>query len=630
MTVSPRRIVWLAFVLLTLDWFTIRPANAEIKLTTSRESFETNVLSPVKVDFELVSSTGAYRVPSGTYTHSSGVTFSGAIPGYGDYLFIIGSRFNNESTFDWGSGAILQGPSDKWGSGGGGIVVSLPENITAVGSDIMSRAVDNSSTGASFRVWVGVRNSSGEQATHGPFEVSSFRQPNRAFVGISASDEMIESLRFQAVTPGATQHVPLLDNFIAGTFSGEKIAIDAPAEIRPSILRYNGWGVDPTRVYGRRGAELMPVVIRTEPNKALRIYITPTSSSGGHAHEGTRPHGWLLLSDRRGLPRPGKNARPGTNDYSTIERAFRVNSGKSGEVTIYYVAPEISGEEVITATVSDDDGNTDQATHQVAVKVPDLISLWSDPQDGFTLYGVTNSHPENWYIAGNANVALRAAALKYRQLQENDSGTGALPALLSALADYGYDFPFNPPFGENPGGFHLPLSPEDIFVNDVSLTHGGLFDLDAGWTAQEGHKGHRTGHHLDIRSVHLYIPPQPKKGEGPKGPYRLVGRTAPNQRVLPPAEGYSQAVGDPRLSARKGLAPFRDSDTRRDASGNPVLGGDGQPLKYDAATRRKMNDLVKRVHFRRLALLIESLRVPADGVQGIFAMEGNHIHVQYD
>lgn len=375
---------------------------------------------------------------------------------------------------------------------------------------------------------------------------------------------------------------------------------------------------------------MVPVTITAPANEDLRVFVRATSHTAGHAHDGDRPHGWLLKSPRRELPKLIRGFRPGTLAYSTFEGGLRINSGSSGEVVLYYVAPEFSGEEVIT--VATEEANASQrttATHHFSVKIPALVSLRSEPQEGVTLTGSTPEHPEVWSLEGAAAAALREAAATYRASQESDAGANGLPQLIARLAAYGYDFPLNADFDENPAGLHLPQAPEEIIVEDVSLSEGGLLDLDGRWTANQGHLGHRLGTHLDVRSRHLYVVPGPQRVRG-SGPYRLVGRSAPRQRVAPPAEGYRLAVGDDRLTAPRGLAPFRDTDVRRDAEGNPVTGPEGQPLHYDAAARREMNELVKKVHFRRLELLIDALWNPAPGVRGVFATEGNHIHVQYD
>ena len=52
-------------------------------------------------------------------------------------------------------------------------------------------------------------------------------------------------------------------------------------------------------------------------------------------------------------------------------------------------------------------------------------------------------------------------------------------------------------------------------------------------------------------------------------------------------------------------------------------------MHYTTSIRKKMNNLVKQIRARRLALLIDATQNPGS-VTGIFAKEGNHIHVQYE
>jgi hypothetical protein len=124
------------------------------------------------------------------------------------YLRVVDPQFFR-SFYDWGSGPVLHGPPDYVApSGAGGpdshILTTLPGNVTAVGSDIMSFL----QYASGFRVVV----STGGQEFM--FNVPSFPYPMRAFVGfVSASP--ISAIRFRA-----TGGFPVLDNFVLGGGGG--------------------------------------------------------------------------------------------------------------------------------------------------------------------------------------------------------------------------------------------------------------------------------------------------------------------------------------------------------------------------------------------------------------------------
>jgi hypothetical protein len=92
----------------------------------------------------------------------------------------------------------------------------------------------------------------------------------------------------------------------------------------------------------------------------------------------------------------------------------------------------------------------------IEVVVPDLVSLNSSRK--IVLVGSTSAHPANHY------------------------GTQTMVKGLEQLADKFFE------------KFRLPL-----YINDMSLASGGLFDISGAWKSP--HKTHRRGREADIRSV---------------------------------------------------------------------------------------------------------------------------------
>jgi len=138
---------------------------------------------------------------------------------------------------------------------------------------------------------------------------------------------------------------------------------------------------------------------------------------------------------------------------------FAQSSGQtdaSGSFSTDYVPDSIGAVERLTATVSGE-AQTATASADVATRVPGLSELVSGAN--VELGGATPDHPRNTF------------------------GTGFTIGKIVILADTFFQVT----------GFRIPY-------NDMSLEFGGVFDLNAEFTAtaHPGHLGHRCGQEVDV------------------------------------------------------------------------------------------------------------------------------------
>ncbi len=128
----------------------------------------------------------------------------------------------------------------------------------------------------------------------------------------------------------------------------------------------------------------------------------------------------------------------------------------AGSFTTDYVPDSIGALERLTATVSGE-GQTTTASAELATRVPGLIELVSGAN--IELGGATPNHPSNTF------------------------GTGFTIGKIVILADTFFQAT----------GVRIPY-------NDMSLEFGGVFDLNAKFTAtaHPGHLGHRCGKEVDV------------------------------------------------------------------------------------------------------------------------------------
>lgn len=170
----------------------IPAARATYTIYDNRAAFLAATVNPQTIDFEgLAGSPGALYV-DGSGLYQKGATFTGPIPG--DYWLFVIEPWVTPEFYDWGSGAVLLGPSSGFGDGSI-IAVSLPSNTTAFGTDLMS--ILPYAAGMTLTL-----------STGDTFTVPTSDYPDRSFFGITA-DASIASVSFTA-EDGA---FPLLDNF---------------------------------------------------------------------------------------------------------------------------------------------------------------------------------------------------------------------------------------------------------------------------------------------------------------------------------------------------------------------------------------------------------------------------------
>ena len=247
--------------------------------------------------------------------------------------------------------------------------------------------------------------------------------------------------------------------------------------VHPGIFRYGGHGAVLTQRH-----QLL-VKISAPPATPLRIYVQAVTNSGGHAHSDTpRRHGYLLTPEQKWAEFPpfyDRSIAGGTSSYSDYDGALIIQSGPSGATNLYYIAPEISGNESIVVSTEDTSpGQRLAATNTVTVAVPALQALTDGPT--VTLVGQRCAHPSNHWGTTNMVQALAALAINY--------------------------------FVETGQNEKLP-------VNDMALPQGGLFDIgpklpcddptnrafgpfwEYGTGSRKNHFGHRLGTEVDVGLV---------------------------------------------------------------------------------------------------------------------------------
>lgn len=183
-----------------------------------------------------------------------------------------------------------------------------------------------------------------------------------------------------------------------------------------------------------------------------------SSDSGGHGHDGARPLG--ALDGGAGDPP-------------------RWTTDADGILLVDFVPPDASGAIEIRPSMADECA-AESAAVRAVIGVPHLDLLVFEDE---TLQeaGVPGKHPDRFNGRIATLAKIRVAARTYRELQRASS---QLRALRQALSKRG-----------------SVLSEEPIWVNDMSLPWGGLFDYNSDWAIP--HKGHRCGTVSDIQSKHL-------------------------------------------------------------------------------------------------------------------------------
>jgi hypothetical protein len=183
-------------------------------------------------------------------------------------------------------------------------------------------------------------------------------------------------------------------------------------------------------------------------NAPITLMIQPVPYGGGHDHDdSSKPKGTLQNSE-------------GTTD-------------PEGNYRTTYISSEVSGTELLTAN----SGHTStKAVGFVEVKVPEL-------QD----FGLISSN--FWQLTGNSGpTTYQGCPGTIIQHGSNHFASEfTMKQLQLALWDF---FQWS---GDEEVGFGTYLK---LYINDMSLSGGGLFDICSKW--QEGHTNHRTGASVDI------------------------------------------------------------------------------------------------------------------------------------
>ncbi|MBL8793488.1 MAG: hypothetical protein JNM56_06270 [Planctomycetia bacterium] len=176
----------------------VTASQAEFVVFTDRTKFEESSYHEKTIDFEGIAVPGFQSgFPFKSGLTRQGVNFVGThTAGTKRYLWVADDEAN-PSLFDWGSGAVLYGPSSKQGSDAK-ITVTLPAGITALGADLMTMQPFASN----FVVTL---------ASGDVFHVKTQDYPHLTFWGIQ-STAPIKSLTFSS----DNQSFPMMDNFTFG------------------------------------------------------------------------------------------------------------------------------------------------------------------------------------------------------------------------------------------------------------------------------------------------------------------------------------------------------------------------------------------------------------------------------
>lgn len=183
-----------------------------------------------------------------------------------------------------------------------------------------------------------------------------------------------------------------------------------------------------------------------KPGIAVGFSVAVQAQTGGHAH-----------GDGGTLPRPKGNLDKTSGITDT-----------NGEIKLRFTAPAPSGIHVVTAKCAPA-GCASEATHQVTVRVPDLMPIPADSQTParYVLVGQLPQHPSSHFVT--------------------QAGWGVLNQLIRTFARLGWG---------------------QVGINDASLQWGGMFDIEGKWLERYmnnrgkwvtgGHAEHRNGEQVDI------------------------------------------------------------------------------------------------------------------------------------
>ena len=276
--------------------------------------------------------------------------------------------------------------------------------------------------------------------------------------------------------PNGQSHGFLLNPLPKITVCDVVTETEVPPITEPCILRVN----HQTNAWTERRRGLL-LKIKGPPSTAMRAYVSAVRPSGGHDHganvtDPARPHGWLRTqkwNTTTNFPPYYTNQNQtgfqesGTTSYSAYSNGLSITNDAQGNSRLYYIAPELCGEEQVTVLIEGDDlANAPCHTQTIDVAIPDLVQIPPNADIEFT-GAIAGMHTNNHFGTTRFIQALNALARNYA--------------------------------AENPRGT-LPSAAPRLPLNDMSLITGGLFDVDTS-TAHRWHPshiGHRVGFEADV------------------------------------------------------------------------------------------------------------------------------------
>jgi hypothetical protein len=289
-----------------------------------------------------------------------------------------------------------------------------------------------------------------------------------------------------------------------------------PRWVKPSVLKRINNGL-PARYLFEPVRFRVKVEHDGQLTDSFDIQVRLTESEPGESghitkrHTLDRPHGWLFSDDKDALfqdlqtlqgtffyggsvgPKGSYGFRKKTNDESENTRA-------KGVATFVYLPPEIAGIETITVEAVDRTTGGVVGTASPVVIEVSRRDLGLKPLEKarvvngieiYQRYGAGDGLHDRFFIHPDAEQKLIQAAELYHQLQSEDK---LLKELNEKLAEHNAAAPIQP-----------------IYVSDISLPWGGLFDISGDWAPP--HVTHRWGDMTDIRTTHLM---KYSDGEGPE------------------------------------------------------------------------------------------------------------------
>jgi hypothetical protein len=237
-----------------------------------------------------------------------------------------------------------------------------------------------------------------------------------------------------------------------------RININSPKRIWPTLPEGRSGGnpnnrnrKDSISIAFRMG--LLPAV-----SESVLVKTRFITRSGGHDHENTPPDS--LMGTLRHL---------GSSFAGTGE--IRLQTDSEGKFLIRYTAPLFGGRiEFLARSITD---STISAADTLDVRVDSLIALGADST--YELVGAPDNH-------SGTNDPCRTTPPRSLHYNNHHGTSATITAIDSIAANY--------------NRFHAGVR---LRINDISLEHGGLFDLKNDWVYRDSvHWEHRIGKSADI------------------------------------------------------------------------------------------------------------------------------------